>query len=98
MHKTNKTNTHPKPSDGRSRYHLAVVQFDALQIVTRHQMLQRLVGDQRTVVQLQHGQAFGRTAAGSQLTDAVVRDQFAVRQGLDSRIRDLNCYVLMGLE
>lgn len=45
-------------------------------------MLERLVGDQRTIVQLQHGQALRRTAAGGQLPDAIVGDQLAVGQGL----------------
>lgn len=59
---------------------MTVVHVDALQVVAGGQVLQRGVGDQRAVVQLQHGQRLGGTAARRQLPDALVRDQFAVGQ------------------
>lgn len=45
----------PQSTDCVPRDKLAVVELYPLQVVTRYQMFERRVGDQRTVVQLQDG-------------------------------------------
>lgn len=56
--------THPQLSYGVSRYQLAVVELDSLEVVARREMLECRVGDERTVVQFEDGKTLGCTAPG----------------------------------
>lgn len=61
---------------------LTVVEVDSLQVVTRQEVLQRRVGYQRTVVQLENVQVLGRAVTEAQGLYALVRYQLTMRQTL----------------
>lgn len=63
---------------------LAVVELDALQTVAALQVLQRHVGDEGAVVQLHHREALLAAGTAAQGSDAVVCDELAVRQRLQT--------------
>ena len=70
----------PQPPDPRARDQLAIVQLYPLEVVTRDEMVERLIGYQGEVVQLQDGQVLRGTGCGPQVTDALVRDELAVAE------------------
>lgn len=71
----------PQSSDPRPRDQLTVVQLYPLEVVTVDEVVEGLVGDQGTVVQLQHRQGLAGAGCGAQVPDPLVRDELAVGQG-----------------
>lgn len=67
-------------SDSGSGDQLTVIEFYPLEIMTRHQMVKRLVCDERKVVQLEDRQVLRGAGSHAQLTNALVRDELTVRQ------------------
>lgn len=61
---------------------LTVVELDALQAMAVLQVLEGHVGDKGAVVQLHHREALLATGTAAQCSDAVIRDELAVGQGL----------------
>ena len=71
----------PQPPYPHPRDQLAVVQFDPLEVVAVEEVVQRLVSDQRAVVQLQDVQGLAGTGGGAEVPDALVGDELAVGEG-----------------
>ena len=65
-------------ADGGARDELAVVELEAAQVVATHQVVERRVGDERTVVEFEHDQRFAGKVRAAQVPDALVTDQLAV--------------------
>ena len=57
-----------------SRDELTVIQFDPLEGLARHQVLEACVRHQGAVVKFQHAQLLRGTGARTQVTDTLVRD------------------------
>lgn len=76
--------TDPDALDARPGDLLAVVKLDALQTVAALQVLQRHVGDEGAVVQLHHREALLAAGAAAQGSDAIVGDELAMRQRLQT--------------
>lgn len=76
------TSTDPDALDTSPGDLLAVIELNALQAMAALQVLQCHVSNERAVVKLHHSEALLATGAAAQSSDAIVRDQFAVRQGL----------------
>ena len=49
-----------------------------MQVLAAHQVLERRVGDERTVVELERDERFSGALRAAQVTYAFVRDQFTV--------------------
>lgn len=79
--------TDPDAFDASPGDLLTVVELNALQTVAALQVLQCDVSDEGAVVQLNHGEALLPTGAAAQSSDAIVCDQFAVGQGLQSGLK-----------
>ena len=56
------------------------LQFYPLKVVTSNQVLEAVVGDEGTVVQLQHGEVLTGAGGQAQVSDGFVSDEFAVRK------------------
>ena len=69
---------HLESSDAGARDELTVVELDAMQVLAAHQVLERRVGDERTVVELERDERFSGALRAAQVTYAFVRDQFTV--------------------
>ena len=59
-----------QPADASPRDQLTIVELYPLQVVTVDEMVEGLVGDEGTVVQLQHGQGLAGTRRGAKVTDS----------------------------
>ena len=57
------------------------LQFNPLEVVAAHQMVEAEVCDKRTVVELQHLQVLAGAGRHAQLPDGLVRDELAVGEG-----------------
>lgn len=66
---------------------LTIVEFDPLQVVTIDQVIEAGICDQGQVIELQHVEMFGGARSRSQLPNALVRDEFTMREaeGLEPR-------------
>lgn len=71
---------HSEPPDARPSDELTVVQLNPLQVVARHQVVQRMVSDQWQIVKLKDGQMLRGTRCHTKLPDAFISDQLTVRQ------------------
>ena len=60
---------------------LTVVQLYPLEVVAVNKVVEWLVGDQGTVVQLQYSQRLAGAGAGAQVANPLVCDELTVRQG-----------------
>ena len=73
---------YPESLDADARDQLAVVEFDALEVVAVVEGVQRRVSQQRAVVQLEDRHRLVGARPARQQPDALVRHQLAVRQAL----------------
>ena len=66
---------------------MKILQFNPLKVVAAHQVVKTVVGDEGTVVQLQHGEVLTGAGGHTELSDGLVRDELAVgeREGLQAR-------------
>merc|ERR1719206_507052 len=68
----------PDPSPGDC---LAIIQLYPLQVSAANQVVQTVVSDQRTVIQLQQAQVLLGTGGAAQVADTLVCDQLTVGEG-----------------
>ncbi len=80
--------TDPDAFDASPGDLLTVVQLNALQTMAALQVLQGHISDEGAVVQLHHGEALLATGTAAQSSDAIVRDQLAVGEGLSGATAD----------
>lgn len=77
---------------------LTIVQFDALEIMAGLQkVIKASIRDKGTIVQFQHRQMLGCARRKGQLSNALIGDQFTVRQTLrfgKLSIRRMNFFVV----
>lgn len=71
----------PKPTDPGSGDELTVVQLYSLEVVASHEMVEALVCDEGTVIQLKDCQVLAGTRGHAKVTDSLIRYQFTVGQG-----------------
>ena len=71
----------PHPPDPGPRDQLAIVQLDPLQVVAVDEVVEGLIGDERTVVQLEDGEGLAGAGRGAEVPDPLVRDELAVGEG-----------------
>ena len=60
---------------------MKILQFNPLKVVAAHQVVKAVVGDEGTVVQLQHHEVLAGAGRHAQVPDGLVRDELAVGEG-----------------
>ena len=71
-------------------------QLYSLKVMASHQVVQALVRDEGTVVQLQHGQVLTGAGRHAQVPDSLVCDQLAVREGERLQTRTVSSQLWYG--